>query len=284
MVQMYMVICPSIFASFCLLMFFMCLKKNTYHIVDNFKVGGVISMFLLLIWVGNLVLTLHHESSWAVNEIGEVKMANLYYSTWVLALNSGLLMSSYVKKLLNSKSKPIMIVLWLAVVKICFVIFGSCCDILLTVQDQCRAATHGDEIATFCERTVAGAILGFVGMAAGFSAAIFRYFYPNPRGKKQLFEAVMAATLTVLFALSLALITGIGGPGQSVGDLYYGSWLAFLTSLGVTTSLYTELQKKNGEGGVLVCSASSDDNESFLGDSMTPYSAMIEGRVNHTLV
>jgi len=262
----------------------MCLKKNTYHIVDNFKVGGVISMFLLLIWVGNLVLTLHHESSWAVNEIGEVKMANLYYSTWVLALNSGLLMSSYVKKLLNSKSKPIMIVLWLAVVKICFVMFGCCCDILLTVQDQCRAATHGDEIAIFCERTVAGAILGFVGMAAGFFAAIFRYFFPNPRGKKQLFEAVMAATLTVLFAISLALITGIGGPGQSVGDLYYGSWLAFLTSLGVTTSLYTELQKKNGEGSVLVCSASSDDNESFLGDSMTPYSAMIEGRVNHALV
>jgi len=151
--------------------------------------------------------------------------------------------------------------------------FGSCCDILLSVQDQCRAAEHGDATATFCERTVAGAILGFIGMAAGFFAALFRYFNPTPSGRKQKTEAIMAAVLTALFAISLGLITGIGGPGQSVGDLYYGSWLAFLASLGVTSSLYSEIKNRDDGGGDMVCSGSSDE-DSTMGEVATPYSFM----------
>ncbi len=87
----------------------MCLQASTYHIVDQIKVGGVISVLLLGMWVGNVILTLHHNSSWAVNEIGEVQMANIYYFTWATVLNAGLLMSSYVKKLFNSKPKALMV-------------------------------------------------------------------------------------------------------------------------------------------------------------------------------
>lgn len=271
-VQLYMVICPCIVASLCLLMFFLCLNSKTYQIVDQFKVGGAISLFLLFIWVWNLIFTLHHESSWAVNEIGDVEMANLYYFTWLTVLNAGILMSSYVKKLFNSKGKPLMVVLWLAVVKICFVMFGSCCDILLSVRSQCEASVHGDATATFCERTVAGAVLGFVGMAAGFCAAMFRYVHPSPALNGLKLEAAMAAILTVLFSISLALITGIGGPGQSVGDLYYGSWLAFLASLGVASSLYSEIMNQERD---LVSPASDSSEEDTIqgmaGAASTPY-------------
>ena len=252
-------------------MFFLCLNAKTYPIVDQFKVGGVISLFLLFIWVGNLILTLHNKSSWAVNEIGEVKMANLYYFTWLTVLNAGVLMSSYVKKLMNSKEKPLMVVLWIAVVKICFVMFGSCCDILLSVRSQCQASVHGDATATFCERTVAGAVLGFVGMAAGFFAAIFRYMYPFPQLDGLKIEAAMASILAVLFAISLALITGIGGPGQSVGDLYYGSWLAFLASLGVATSLYSEIRNQERD---LDCTMSSEENSVQGGAAASSYVCM----------
>ena len=106
---MYMVLCPCVVSSLSLLMFFMCLESSTYQIVDKFKVGGIISLFLTGLWMGNLILTLHHESSWAVNEIGDVQMANLYYFTWGTALNAGLLMSSYVKKVFPSKSKHLMV-------------------------------------------------------------------------------------------------------------------------------------------------------------------------------
>jgi hypothetical protein len=286
LVQILMVICSAIFATFSLLMFSLCLNTNTYQFVDKFKFGGIISILLFFIWVGNLILTLHSESSWAVNEIGEVKTANLYYFTWATVLNAGLLMSSYVKRLLNPKKKPIMVALWITIVKICFVMFGSCCDMLLTIQDQCQAAVHGDETATFCERTIAGAFLGLIGMIAGAFAALFRYFHPSPKGFNQIFEAVMAAVLTVLFSFSLALITGIGGPGQSVGDLYYGSWLAFLASLGVTVSLYSEIKSQQHQQVErnLLCAESMDEYSTCDGSSSVPYSAMGNNHDQRTLV
>jgi hypothetical protein len=46
----------------------------------------------------------------------------------------------------------------------------------------------------------------------------------------------------LVFAVALAVITGIGGPGQSVGDLFYATWLAFLVSLGIAVSCYRELR------------------------------------------
>jgi len=282
--QLLMVVFSSIFATLSLLMFSMCLNTRTYQFVDNFQFGGIMSILLLFLWVGNLILTLHGESSWAVNEIGEVKTANLYYFTWATVLNAGFLMSSYVKKFLNLEEKPLMIVLWLTIVKICFVMFGSCCDILLTVRDQCQAAAHGDETATFCQRTIAGAIVGLVGMIAGTLAALFRYLHPNPKGLNQIFEALMATVLTILFSLSLALITGIGGPGQSVGDLYYGSWLAFLASLGVAVSLFSEFKNQDGKERNLVCKGSIDDFSTLDGSSLAPYSAMGGRYEERTLV
>lgn len=107
--QKYMVLCPVVVAIICGTMFSLCLRSRTYELVDNFYFGGLICMFTVVIWVCNLVITLHSESSWAVNDIGEVKIANLYYFTWATAVNGGILFSSYVKKKLNVKSKEIMV-------------------------------------------------------------------------------------------------------------------------------------------------------------------------------
>ncbi|GFH56102.1 hypothetical protein CTEN210_12578 [Chaetoceros tenuissimus] len=270
--QLYMVICPAVFMTLCTMMFVLCLNKKTYEIVDRFSVGGIVAAFLLFIWMGNLVLTLHYESSWAVNDIGEIEMASMYYFTWLTIFNAGLLLSSYVKRLFPSKSKPLMVVLWAAVVKVCFVMFGSCCDILLTVKDSCQAAEHGDDTATFCERTIAGTIISSIGMALGSLAALVRFFHPNPRGTLQKAEAIMATFMAVLFAFSLALITGIGGPGKSVGDLYYGSWLAFLATLVVAMNLINEVRNSDDRELDILGSVGTFMDESKT--MATPYSVI----------
>jgi len=107
LVQMYMVICPCIFLTFCFMMFCLCVLD--YKIVDTFYVGGTVSMFLMSIWVGNLIFTLHTASSWAVNEIGEIENANLYYFTWATTLNTGFLSSSYLKQAFDKKPKGLMV-------------------------------------------------------------------------------------------------------------------------------------------------------------------------------
>ena len=49
----------------------------------------------------------------------------------------------------------------------------------------------------------------------------------------------------IFFGVAVALITSIGGPGQTVGDLYYATWLAFWVCLGTFVSCYDEV--KQGE-------------------------------------
>jgi hypothetical protein len=48
---------------------------------------------------------------------------------------------------------------------------------------------------------------------------------------------------TIFFGVALVLIMGIGGPSQSVGDLLYASWLAFLVSLGIGMTCYEEINR-----------------------------------------
>jgi hypothetical protein len=60
-------------------------------------------------------------------------------------------------------------------------------------------------------------------------------------------ELIVSCFLVLVFAVALAVITGIGGPGQSVGDLFYATWLAFLVSLGIAVSCYGELRNTVSE-------------------------------------
>lgn len=97
--------------TFCFIMTGLCILD--YKIVDSFYVGGLISVLLMILWVGCLILTLHNNSSWAVNKIGEIQNANLYYFTWATVLNTGMLSSSYVgpfmKKQYRMKRKGLMV-------------------------------------------------------------------------------------------------------------------------------------------------------------------------------
>ncbi len=174
----------------------------------------------------------------------------------------------------------------MAVVKICFVTFGSCVDILLSIGDQCQAAEQGDNTDIFCKRTEAGAIFGFIGMATGFLAAVCRFFVPNPSINGLIGESIMSTILAIIFAFSLAMVTGIGGPGQAVGDLYYGSWLAFLAALGVAGGLYVEILKKKNKEALLVTSDSSAGyaGEASFHHSTTPYSIFANGESRKSFI
>ena len=156
--------------------------------------------------------------------------------------------------------------------------FGSCIDIILSIGDKCKAAEKGDDTDVFCKRTEAGAIFGFIGMVTGFLAAVYRFYVPNPSINGVIGESIMSTILAIIFAFSLAMVTGIGGPGQAVGDLYYGSWLAFLAALGVAGGLYSEVLKKKKTESMLV---SSDSSVGYIGDgfhnSSTPYSIFATG-------
>jgi uncharacterized membrane protein len=58
---------------------------------------------------------------------------------------------------------------------------------------------------------------------------------------------IISIFLVFLFGAAVALITGIGGPGQSVGDLYYSTWCAFLISIGIFVSCFEQIKLEDME-------------------------------------
>jgi len=51
----------------------------THSVIDNFWFGSILSLVTFLWWLSNRIITMHAESSWAINTIGDIKMANLYF-------------------------------------------------------------------------------------------------------------------------------------------------------------------------------------------------------------
>jgi hypothetical protein len=90
----YMIVSPFIVALLSLILFLLCLSKRWYRSVSHMCVGGVLSVISFALWMGTLVLTMHSDHSWAVNSIGEIRMANLYYFCWASILTAGKLSTS----------------------------------------------------------------------------------------------------------------------------------------------------------------------------------------------
>jgi hypothetical protein len=246
--QWFIIIAPTVVAVLCFIQFIMCLGAVSYLFIDSNLVGGTLSIVMFMIWLVDLLISMHSQRSWAVNAIGDIKIANLYYFSWASIVTAGLNMSSYPIKMLDWRKKDTKTAVWFAMVKVCFIILGASFHIWHNIQDSCTLEDIESGAIDFCWRTVFAIIVSLVGMAVGGAVTLTRLLVKwccpgfNSHVQSHV-EMIISAFLVLLFGVSLALITGIGGPGQSVGDLFYSSWLAFLVSLGIGMTCYAEIKK-----------------------------------------
>ena len=118
---------------------------------------------------------------------------------------------------------------------------------------------------TFCSRTTFAFIAGGTGIMSGYLVCGSRIICGS--GTTRLFgrcccsistytrakgEAILSFFLVIFFGVAVALITSIGGPGQTVGDLYYATWLAFWVCLGTFVSCYDEVKQGEIEADTLL--------------------------------
>jgi hypothetical protein len=161
---------------------------------------------------------------------------------------------SYTATFFGVKTKPYLTVVWAAVCKVCFVILGGGFHIWHNIGDACTVVNNDDSGAavTFCSRTILAIVVALTGMLVSGLVAFFRILYTAWWADSMLrtrthVELVMSIFLVFLFGAAVALVTGIGGPGQSVGDLFYGTWLAFLVSIGLVVACLEEIGRVDAE-------------------------------------
>jgi hypothetical protein len=88
-IQRFLILAPCLVALQSLVLFCLCFSKKCYLVVSHVCIGGLLSLLSFGLWLGTLVLTMHSDHSWAVNGIGEIRLANLYYFTWASILTAG---------------------------------------------------------------------------------------------------------------------------------------------------------------------------------------------------
>jgi hypothetical protein len=143
-----------------------------------------------------------------------------------------------------------MTVVWIAICKVCFVILGAALHIWHTISDNCDFDEITSGAVTFCSRTVLAIIVALTGMLVGGLVVTGRLLVAvcpmcQCRRVQAHVEMLISMFLVLLFGATVALITGIGGPGQSVGDLYYSTWLAFFVSIGIFVSCYDQIKRED---------------------------------------
>eukprot|EP00934_Nitzschia_sp_Nitz4_P005631 Nitzschia sp. Nitz4//scaffold8_size234185//87610//93238//NITZ4_001254-RA/size234185-processed-gene-0.154-mRNA-1//-1//CDS//3329559797//5621//frame0 len=240
--QKYLIFGPAIVAAMSILLFIMCLRPTTYNYVSHLCFGGLLSLICFQIWLLDLIITMHSDDSWAVNSIGEMKLANLYYGSWASILLSALLMVSYVKPFFGGTSKDSMFVVWAGMVKVCMVILGASSHVWYNIKDSCQNEEIDAGEMTFCMRTRFAIGVGILGVVSGWGVMGSRLLGCgiSPHRRNQA-ETIISVFLVLVFGTAVALVTSIGGPGQSVGDLFYATWLSFAVSLHIFVSCIDQL-------------------------------------------
>jgi hypothetical protein len=162
-------------------------------------------------------------------------------------------MTSYFQEALGLKSEDYMTVVWAAIGKVSFVILGAAGHIWHTISDQCDIIEIQNSAITYCSRTILAMFVAATGMAISFVIFCIRVLVPtrcfSPRSRAHC-EAVTSIFLMLLFGVAAAMITGIGSPGQSVGDLYYSVWLAFWVSIGIFVTCYDQIKLEEIESKI----------------------------------
>ena len=206
---------------------------------------SVVCFIVLLV---NLIITMHSEDSWAVNSIGEMKLANIYYFSWAAILAAAWQMISYIKPLFGGKSKDAMFLVWAGIVKVCMVILGASSHVWHNIRGTCNDDNLDSADQAFCTRTKFAMYVAVIGVLSGWSVMASRTpccsISQTTRNRA---EASLSVILVILFGVAVALITSIGGPGQSVGDLYYSAWLSFWVSVGILVSCFDQMQQGETE-------------------------------------
>lgn len=159
-------------------------------------------------------------------------------------------MMSYINSLFGVKKTENMALVWVAICKVCFVTLGASLHIWHNIADKCDIAELTTGAVNFCSRTVLAIVVSTVGTFVGGLVAFLRIVLamcPSCDCQRSQAHAEMFLSIffVLLFGATVALITGIGGPGQSVGDLFYSSWLSFAVSIYIFANCYYQIKMED---------------------------------------
>lgn len=201
------------------------------------KLEGCLCVLLAAFWAGTVAVVADARHGLAVNEKGAVSNGNLYYFSWAGFICSVTLLTSYLRSAFQIdvageiRSRSARLTTWSAHMACSLIVMGASANIF---QNDCIEANVG---YVFCRRTKLGIGLGAVGTVLALIIVAMKIATAK---SPFLVEATFSFILVVAYAFGVAYITSEQGPGSPLGNLYYFTWGAFLSSFMLIASCYED--------------------------------------------
>eukprot|EP00980_Cylindrotheca_fusiformis_P011888 scaffold2830_cov131-Cylindrotheca_fusiformis.AAC.9 len=162
---------------------------------------------------------------------------NLHYFGWAGFVTSVLLGIEYLKSIFGLdiadeiQSRASRLSIWASLLACQLVVMGSSANIF---ENDCSPQSQS---GAYCSRTKLGIALGSIGTLFTLGIVSIKMV---TKVAPFLIEGFLSLVLAVLNAFGVAFITSADGPGAPIGNLYYSTWMSFLSSVLIVLKYYEE--------------------------------------------
>lgn len=211
------------------------------------KVEGVVIVVLVFCWSAIVAGDIDAaDFIGAAEDTGDaIQSANLYYFSWAGFVTSVILAVSFLRDSFgldvvgSLRQNTERLQWWAALLAVSVVVLGSAAH---ANRVDCGDDSEAGEPASYCRKTrfaISAATIGMVLCLLIIYTKIFKYTSSEP-SSGFLLEAGSAFFLGIMNLFVVFFTTSVGGPGRTVGNLYYFSWAMFLLSVFLASQCYNE--------------------------------------------
>lgn len=192
------------------------------------KLEGLVCIILAGLWAATVAIVSNPRHGIALDENNGIINGNIYYFSWAGFVCSVTLLVSYLRSAFHvditgeMKNRSARLSYWSALLAASLVVMGASASIY---DEECANGGVGSIVK--CRRTKFGIGLGAAGTI--MSLAIVGMKIATARAPF-LIEALFSFLLLICNAFGVSYITSHQGPGAPLGNLYYFSWIAFLST------------------------------------------------------
>jgi len=191
------------------------------------KIEGFVCILLAGLWAGIVSIVSNPRHGIAIDEKNGIINGNIYYFSWAGFVCAITLLVSYFKSAFSVdlageiKNRSARLSYWALYLAASLVVMGSSANIF---DEDCASGAKG---FTYCRRTKFGIAIGATGTIMSLTIVALKIATARA---PFLVEALFAFVLLVTNGFGVAFVTSHLGPGAPLGNLYYFSWISFLST------------------------------------------------------
>lgn len=221
------------------------------------KIEGIIIFTLITLWTALVAIVSDTRHGLATDSSGSISNGNLYYFSWAGLVTGVALMTNFVRSThgidvvgeLRNKALRLQQWVWLGMFGL--IQMGSSARLFDNHCGNGSTALGETEIGTvsFCRKCQLGVALGITTTLASLVVVAFKICMTSTNKLASLFtaEMVMSGMMIGSEAVGVAFLTGQGGPGAPLNNLYYSTWGCLVTSLVLVASCVDDYSSAKGE-------------------------------------